>query len=262
MKSSFAKTLIVANWKLYIKTQAEARALYKSCVMIASQLKRTEMVLAVPFVFVPHMAKRKNMHVGAQDVSWVVEGAYTGEVSARMLASVGATHVVAGHSERRDLAGDTDERVAQKVKAALGAGLWVILCVGERERATDGSSLAVVKRELLASLKGVSRTLAGRLIVAYEPIWAISAHHPKSVDTPESTLEMAIYIRKILHDLYGKATASRIRVLYGGSVTPENIRGFLERGGVDGALVGHASASARKFTHILHEAETSYSQDV
>jgi triosephosphate isomerase len=258
MKSSFAKTLVVANWKLYVKTLPEAKDLYGASVRAMATLKRIETVLAMPYVFVPHFAKRKNMGVGAQDVFWATDGAYTGEVSARMLASVGATHVIIGHSERRELAGDTDEIVAQKAKAGLSAGLGVVLCVGERERASDGSSLAVVKRELLASLKGISRSLAARLVIAYEPIWAISAHHPKAVDTPENTLEMAIYIRKILHDLYGKATASRVRVLYGGSVTPENIRGFLERGGVDGVLVGHASASAKKFARILEEAETSY----
>lgn len=250
------RKLIVANWKMHPATLTEAQKLFERTARVARSLTTCDVVICPPIVYLAGFPKvsRGKVMLGVQDIFWAEEGAYTGQVGPRMARSAGASYVILGHSERRVLAGDTDEMVAKKVRSALAAGLRVILCVGEQERSSDGSSAVFVKHQLQKSIRGVSKNLAANLIVVYEPVWAISSHQPSRLDTPETTLEMTLYIRRVLHTMFGAVIAKKIRVLYGGSVNAKNAAGFLSRAGVDGLLVGKASTDAEEFAAVLRSA--------
>lgn len=247
------KKLIVANWKMYPDTLASARRLFERSLCAAVQAKSLEVVICPPTVYLAglHKPSKGNVALGVQDIFWADQGAYTGEVGPKMAKSAGALYTIVGHSERRALADDTDEIVAKKVRLALVSGLRPIVCVGELERSGDGSGAIFVKHQLQKSLQSVSKNYASRLVIAYEPVWAISSHKPTVLDTPEATLEMALYIRRVLHTLYGSVIAKKIRVLYGGSVSAKNGPKFLTAGGVDGLLVGRASIQADEFASLL-----------
>ena len=254
------KRTVIANWKMNPATLAEAKALFLGIKKEASRRSRVETAIAAPFVYLPELQKLiagSRMRLAAQDVFWEKEGTYTGEVSVAQLASVGVSHVIVGHSERRAL-GENDEQVAQKVAAVQKGGLTVVLCIGESERDTTGRYLNVIETQLRSALANVPKTALGNLRSAYEPVWAISHGDGKGhTATAGDVHEMTIFIRKVLTSLYTRPSAERVRILYGGSVNEGNASVLIEEGNVDGFLVGGVSLKPRAFAAILTAANES-----
>lgn len=250
------KKIIIGNWKLNPTTVREAKELFAKVKNKASKAKNVVTVVCPPAPWLALWAGLKPSKVfglGAQDSFTEVEGGFTGQVSPVMLKNIGASHVIIGHSERR-AAGDGDELINQKVKAALKAGLTVVLCVGETVRDDHGVYLETIKEQILVGLAKIPKPMFGKVIVAYEPVWAIGVN-ATGVDTPEAFVAQKIYIRKILSHLAGTKEAMSIPVLYGGSVSPKNAADFLGFGQADGLLVGRASLRADLFTEIINIAE-------
>jgi len=253
------KKIIIANWKMNPASPKEAQRLFESAKSSARNLKKAEVVIAPPFLYLPLLkaglprGKAGQVKLAAQDVFWenppAGGGAFTGEISARMLKNLGVSYVIVGHSERREL-GETDELISQKLKAAASGGLRAVLCVGERERVKD-SFPTLVRDELKKALKGISRRFASKIIIAYEPVWAVSTGKNARPDTPQDFFEMSIFIRRVILDIWGKSAAFKIPILYGGSVSSKNAAGFLKVKGAAGLLVGKASLNAREFSKIL-----------
>lgn len=244
--------LIVGNWKMYPKTIGEAKKIFAAIKRAAARAPKTKTVICAPHPYIPVLlVARGRVAVGAQDCFWEDEGARTGEVSPAMIASLGASHVILGHSERRAL-GETNEEVAWKAKAAVTRGLTVILCVGEKARDEQGTYYAEVRDQLIGSLAGFSKVKVAmrRLIIAYEPIWAIG-RNAKRAASPADHREMSIHIRRHLADLFGKKDAFRIPILYGGSVDDGNAEGFLRDGAADGFLIGRVSLDPERFGNII-----------
>lgn len=249
------KKLIIGNWKMYPANMKDAKTNFIGIKKIASTLRNVQTVICPPFVYASELKKLVTGHrctVGAQN-AWIEnEGAYTGEVSPAMLASLKLSHVIIGHSERRAI-GETDELVNKKVLAGVKAGLTVVLCVGEHERDTDGEYLKFIAEQIKNALHGVSKKDLTQIVIAYEPIWAIGKHALRSASTDDA-LEVSILIKKTLVDLYGKDGAS-VTILYGGSVDAKNSWEFLLKSQVDGLLVGRASLDPKVFGEILRSAE-------
>ncbi len=210
---------------------------------------RPEVVLCPPYTWLTDFShNKKEVKWGAQDVFWELSGAYTGEISPKMLKSSGVSHVIVGHSERREFLGETDEMINKKVKAALKAGLKTVLCVGERDR-NEPNFQNFVKDELAADLTGVSVRLAKNLVIAYEPLWSIGTGNTPE---PDDIFEMATYIRRNIFDILGKKAAYNTPILYGGSVNSKNAAGFLRTKGISGLLVGGASLEPKEFVGIIN----------
>lgn len=251
---------LVANWKENPKTENEAVALFRAEVK-AKTSKNVQTVICPPFVYLEKLAsivrtlKGKNrVALGAQDVFWESGGAYTGEISPAMLKNLGVGYVIIGHSERRQWLHETDAMVNKKIRAVLGAGLRVILCVGESANTRKKGIIAAqkfVKNQLVKDLKGVSRsTFHGKPIIAYEPIWAIGTGRTAS---PTDAREMALFIKKQLSLLFHVSfSIDHFPVLYGGSVNSENIGDYLQYEEVNGALVGGASLKTNEWKKIVH----------
>ncbi|MBI2048257.1 MAG: triosephosphate isomerase [Parcubacteria group bacterium] len=254
-----SKKIIVANWKMNPRTPREARSIFQKIKRTANALTGVRTIICPPFVFLGtlHSHATTVCALGAQDVFWKNTkggvGAYTGKVSPAQLYSLGVSHVILGHSEQRAL-GETNETIQKKIKASFEYRLNVILCVGEIERDSRGYYLSFLKDEIKKSLGKISGKELKRLLIAYEPIWAVGAH-AKRADTPEALLEIVIFIRKVLSDIYGKSIAFKIPILYGGSVDAGNAHAFLKNGGVQGLLVGRASLNPREFNEILKIAQ-------
>lgn len=246
------KTLVIANWKMNPATLADAKKLFSDTKKVASGARGVQVIVCPPAPFLSELKRSysgKSIAFGAQDVFWGTIGAHTGSASAPMLKSVGASHVIVGHSERRAL-GETNDDVARKVSAAMGEGLTVILCVGERERDTHGEYLGFIQKELEAVLQKLQKQDLKRLVIAYEPIWAVGKTDEDSLD-PHGMHEMSLYIRKLLVERYGSGLAKSVPIIYGGSVERENSEALLEEGDIDGFLIGHASLDPREFGDIL-----------
>ncbi len=244
------KRILVANWKSNPKSLREAVQMARA-IDRASMFRRTVgVVVAPPFPFLAGVGRvLERAHLGAQDSFWA-GGAYTGAVSPDELKSLGVQYVILGHSERRIHAGETDDMIGKKILAVLEAGMSPILCVGERERA--GRDIpAIVGEQIMAALRGIPPAYAPRVIIVYEPVWAISTMPGAVADTPESAFRARAYIRRIINDLWGRALSESLRVLYGGSVTPENIGSFMRDSEMDGALVGGASLNPTLFGEII-----------
>lgn len=246
--------LIVGNWKMNPQSTRDAAKLFKDIAKIARTVPKASVAICSPSIYIAPLAalKEKKVILGAQDLFWEKDGAFTGEVSAGMLASIGAKMVIVGHSERR-ARGESDEDAQRKVKAALAGKLTPILCVGERTRGNEGEHVVSVTTQLTAALKGISRVDASRVVVAYEPIWAIGKGAVRPA-TKEEGLEMAIVIRRALTQLFGRTAAENIPILYGGSVDEKNAKEFLFNAGMDGLLVGRASLSVKSFSTIIRVA--------
>lgn len=243
--------LLAGNWKMH-GTAAEAVALAKALGPMVADVRDREVLIAPPFPTLPLVAeelKRGRIILAGQNLHWEDKGAYTGEVSGPMLTSVGCTHVIVGHSERRQLFGDTDEWVARKARAALHHQLTPIICVGEtlQEREAD-ETLAVIDRQVRAALFDLDAEAIDRVLLAYEPVWAIGTGR---VATPEQAQDVHRSIRGLLADLAGPRVAAAVRILYGGSVKPDNIDALMKQPDLDGALVGGASLSAGDFARIV-----------
>ncbi len=243
------KRLVIGNWKMYVEDLEEAKAATRILKRKIGRLPGVEIGIAPPAPFIEPLAsllESSPVRVGAQDVS-SLQGAYTGQISASMARSAGADFALVGHSERRAM-GQSNEDVKQSLVAAASAGLAPILCVGERERSEDGGHISIVEGQLRDALRG-AQSLTGKLMVAYEPVWAIGKSATDAMK-PGDVREMAIFIRKTLADILGRKDALRVPVLYGGSVEPENALALITEGDVAGFLVGHASVEPESFIAI------------
>ncbi len=243
--------LVVANWKMNPRTIEEARQIYTE-IKRQVQKSNAEVVIAAPYPFIAELAKGKNSIAnGAQDVSSEPMGPYTGEASASMLKSIGVSYVIVGHSERR-ARGESDVFVAKKTGLALKFGLQPIICVGERERDQSGKYFGFVENQIRSAFQGISGGKIASCVIAYEPIWAISTSTPGARPaTADDAHEMVLFIRKVLTDLYGRSHASKVRILYGGSVSDKNIESLVAGSGAQGFLVGGASLRPREFGSIV-----------
>jgi len=246
------RKFVCGNWKMH-RTVAEAVALAREVAAGLAQASggKVQVAVAPPFTALHAVAGAlagTGLEVAAQDVHWEAQGAFTGEVSAAMLAEAGCRHGIVGHSERRQLFGETDESVRKKVGALLGANLLPIVCVGETLAEREaGKTLAVVERQVRGALAGIPPAALAALTVAYEPVWAIGTG---KTATSAQAQEVHAAIRKILRELGGDA-ADAIRIQYGGSVKPDNAAELLSQPDVDGALVGGASLKAGDFLAIV-----------
>jgi len=249
------RKLIIANWKMNPKTSSEALRVLKASKEALSLTKYVDVVVCAPSLFtglITKGAKKKSLSFGLQNIHSETEGAFTGELSADMGKSLGVTFSIVGHSERRAL-GENNEFVAKKVAQLLKNGMTPILCVGENERDEHGHYLEVLKQELLGSLIGISKKAISKIVIAYEPIWAIGKTGSEAMDA-HGLHQTALFIRKVLIDNFGN-DAQEVRVLYGGSVAPENAGSLVKNGEVDGLLVGHQSLVAKNFKQILSEVD-------
>jgi len=246
------RPVIAGNWKMY-KTIAEAVDFVTKLRPLVTDATHSEVVVAPPFTAlraVAEAAKGSKIAVSAQDVHWDKEGAHTGDVSPTMLVEAGCTHVIIGHSERRQDHGETDESVNRKTKAALAAGLTPIVCVGEllAEREA-GRTEQVLERQVQGGFAGLTPQDFSRIIIAYEPVWAIGTGRTA---TPEMAAESHRFIRGLVRRQFGEELAAKLRILYGGSVKPDNVGGLMAQEEIDGALVGGASLKVDSFTALVN----------
>jgi triosephosphate isomerase len=247
------KPLIAGNWKMY-KTIPEAVDFIQAFKPMVVSATHAEIVLAPPFTALKAVADRaegSNIEVAAQDIAKEAgPGAFTGEVSAAMVKDAGARYSIIGHSERRQFYGETDDSVNQKVRNAFGAGLLPIVCVGERIEERDaGRAEEVVGTQLRGGLRNLTVAEASHIIIAYEPVWAIGTGRTA---TPETAEQMHSFIRSRIQEMFGDTVAEGVRVLYGGSVKPDNIAALMNEADIDGALVGGASLEAESFARIVN----------
>jgi triosephosphate isomerase (TIM) len=246
--------VFAANWKMH-KTVHESVAFVRELTSVAKSNPATEVIIAPPFTALVASAEAAGntpIHIAAQDVYFERHGAFTGEISADMIRDTGATHVIVGHSERRRLFADTDEWVNRKARAAVAAGLTPIICIGETlDERESGSTLTVLDRQIRAALDGLTGEQIGNALIAYEPVWAIGTG--KNATSAEAD-EAHRHIRSRVRQWFGGTAAESCRILYGGSVKPENIRDLIGLPDVDGALVGGASLEVRSFAEIITRA--------
>lgn len=245
------KKLIAANWKMY-KNPDQTRQFFKDFLPMVTGHGRDEIVVCTPYIDL-HAAleavKGSQVAVGAQDVYWKDEGAFTGEISSPMLTAIGCTHVIIGHSERRQYFGETDDTVNLKLKAALEHGLIPIVCVGEvLEEREAGLTEDVLRRQCLRAFNAISAKKAAKLVIAYEPVWAIGTG---KTATPQMASDAHLLIRGEAAKAFGQEFADAMRILYGGSVKPENATALMSEVEIDGALVGGASLDPKSFTAIV-----------
>ena len=245
------RKIVVANWKMNPETPARAREIFRVVSRQAKKFNSVDVVVCPPVAFLSLFKKPpgKNLSLGVQDIFWEKSGPFTGETSPMMVSGLGASFTIVGHSERRTL-GETDAVVAKKVLAALRSSLGAIVCIGERERDSGGAYFEFIKNQILSSLLGVPPRNLKQIIIAYEPLWAIGKSF-KDAMKPAEVHEMAIFIRKVLTDTFGKATAISMPILYGGSVNFENAPLIIEEGNVDGLLVGRESLDPENFIKLL-----------
>lgn len=246
------KALVIANWKMNPQTLKEAKALFDATRKSAEKARGVTLVVAVPAVFLRELRARyrgRSIRFAAQDCSASALGAHTGELSLPQLKDAGASHVIIGHSERR-AAGETDEGVRKKVRAALDARFTPIVCVGEPERDASGGHFNFVRTQLRGGFAGVDPKELSRVVVAYEPVWAIGKETPPP---PHDIHEMAVFIRKSLVATHGEAAMS-VRIIYGGSTNEHNVEGILTEGDVVGVLPGHVSIDPQRFRVLLQRA--------
>ena len=246
------KPVIAGNWKMY-KTIAEAVDFVTKLKPRVADAHHCEVVVGPPFTALRAVAdavKGSNIAVAAQNVHWDKEGAHTGDIAPGMLIEAGCTHVIIGHSERRQDCGETDEQVNRKVKAALAAGLVPIVCVGETLAEREaGKTQEVLERQFRGGFAGLTPQDFSRIIVAYEPVWAIGTGRTA---TPEMAAESHRFIRGLVRQQLDEAVASGLRILYGGSVKPDNVKGLMAQEEIDGALVGGASLKVDSFSVLVH----------
>jgi triosephosphate isomerase len=245
------RPIIAGNWKMF-KTLAETRVFFDALIPEIQGVEHCEIVVAPPFTALATAAVEADgtrVSVAAQDVFWEPQGAFTGEVAVRMLVDAGCGYVIIGHSERRQFFGETDETVEKKTRAAIGGELHAIVCVGETLAERDaGHAAEVVRRQIQEGLGKFSAAELSRITIAYEPVWAIGTGRTA---TPEIAAEMHGEIRKTIQQIHGAGAASAIRILYGGSVKPDNIAALMQKEDIDGALVGGASLEASSFAKIV-----------
>lgn len=248
--------LVVANWKMYIESPAAAKTFVTALKRKGPKFAGVEAWIAPPYTLISELAKAakaSKIKIGAQNIS-AREGAHTGEVSVEMVRAAGAAFVIVGHSERRlpaqaGASGETNDMVRTQLAKVAGAGLTPILCVGEKEQLADGAHFSFIEEQLASATKG-AQSILSKLIIAYEPVWAIGKSADQAMK-PFDVQEMVIFIRKTLATILGRQDALNVPVLYGGSVEPANARDLITNGDVNGFLVGHAGADIDSFVEIL-----------
>lgn len=249
------KKIIVGNWKMNPVTLDDALRLFRSIKRVTFKLTSTHVVICPPFLYINPLVKLKTgstISIGAQDVYFEEQGSFTGEISPLMLEDMGVNHVIVGHSEMRAL-GDTDEIVSKKIQVLLDVGIHPIVCVGEKERDVHGEYLEVLKTQIKNSLNKIQKKYIRQLVMAYEPLWAIGA---KEAMNPETVHEMSLFVKKVLSDMYGHDEALATPVLYGGSVNFRNAGDIIEKGNVDGLLVGRESVNRQGFSDLLRTVDS------
>ncbi len=246
--------VIAANWKMH-KTTADTVEFCRAILQDEDKFAGVEVLICPPYTSLPAAANilgGSSLKLGAQDLHWEQEGAFTGEIAGPMLADLGVEYVIVGHSERRHVMGEDDSRISAKVKAALECGLKPILCVGETEAQREaGYTNSVIRKQLLAALEGMAAGDMDKVVIAYEPVWAIGtgkAAQPGDADAACS------YIREVIEKDVGAGKADKVRIQYGGSVKEGNIGSFVELSSIQGALVGGASLKADTFSALIQAA--------
>lgn len=246
------KPVIAGNWKLF-KTIGEAVALVNELKPLVANNHGVEVVVAPVFTALSRVADvlaGSNVKLAAQNCYWEEEGAFTGEVAPKLLKDAGCSHVIIGHSERRQYFGETDQTVNKKTKAAIAAGLTAIVCVGEMlaERESD-QTFSVIETQIQGGLTGLAADDFNSIVIAYEPVWAIGTGKTAS---DAQAQEVHVFIRQLIASLFSQAVADSTRILYGGSVKPDNVKGLMAQPDIDGALVGGASLKAESFAAIAN----------
>jgi triosephosphate isomerase len=245
------KKIIAGNWKMNIKP-SETAALVKAVAESTAQYKDVDIVCCTPAIDIPaavEAAKGTQVEVGGENCHWKESGAYTGEISTGMLLDAGAKYVIIGHSERRQYFAETDETVNLRSRAAIAAGLTAIVCVGETlEEREAGKLNEVIERQMKVGLKDMTAADCEKLVIAYEPVWAIGTG---KTATPDQAQEVHALIREILTQLFGTETAESIRIQYGGSMKPSNAAELLAKKDIDGGLIGGAALKAEDFAGII-----------
>ncbi|MBI1749630.1 MAG: triose-phosphate isomerase [Acidobacteria bacterium] len=246
------RPVIAGNWKMF-KTQAEARAFLIALKPLVASSGHCDIVIGAPFTALAaavDAARGSAIGIAAQNVHWEKEGAFTGEISAKMLVEAGCGYVLIGHSERRQFFGETDAAVNKRVKAALDAELVPIVCVGELLAEREGGQMeSVLERQFTGGLAALTAQQFSRIIVAYEPVWAIGTGRTA---TPEMAGDAHRFLRQVAATKFSPERAAALRILYGGSVKPDNIKGLMAQVEIDGALVGGASLDAQSFASIVN----------
>jgi triosephosphate isomerase len=247
------RRVIAGNWKMY-KNQAETRAFFTAFIPMVARVTDCDIVIAPPFTNIPaavEATKGTRIGISGQDLFWEKEGAFTGQISAGMLVEAGCRHTIIGHSERRQFFGETNETVFKKTKAALAAGLTPIVCIGETLSDREaGNTEKVCHSQFHGSVGALTPSEFSRILVAYEPVWAIGTGRTA---TPEIAAAMHKFIRQCAAAQFTASHASVLRILYGGSVKPDNIQGLMAQKELDGALVGGASLDAKSFATIVKD---------
>lgn len=244
------KPIIAGNWKMH-KTSSETREFIQDFLNNFTGLENVEVVVCPPFTSLEGAAtllRGSNIKLGAQNVHYEKSGAFTGEIAPDMLKDLGVDYCIIGHSERRQYFGETDETVNKKVKAVLEVGIIPIMCVGETlSERENGETESVCKRQVVEGLKGLTAEEIKKVVIAYEPVWAIGTGKSATKEDADETIG---FIRKVIEEMAGKEVADAIRIQYGGSVKPENITSYMEMPQIDGALVGGASLQVKSFLEI------------
>jgi len=250
------KVIIAGNWKMN-KTAAEGKALVDALKPLVADVAaaKADIVVCPPFTTIAAVGeavKGSNIRLGAQNIHWAANGAFTGEVSADMLKELGVEYVIIGHSERRQYFGETDETVNKRVKTALGAGFKPIVCIGELlEDREGGRTEKVLFSQLEGGLSGLSKEDMKKVVLAYEPVWAIGTG---KTATPEMAEETHSFIRQTLNDMFGKEIGEGVRIQYGGSMKAENAKSLVAQRNIDGGLIGGAALKADSFSALIHNA--------
>ena len=244
------KKIVVANWKMNPTTLREARQLFNSLKIGLKNIKKTEIIVCPPFVYLTVFnSQRARVKLGAQNCFWEEKGAFTGEISPKMLKDFGVKYVILGHSERRKIFQETDKMIAEKISKVLKLGLKIILCVGEtKEENEKNETFKVLEREIKQDFKKMPKSKIGEIIIAYEPIWAIGSGNPCSV---QDALNAILFLRKIISQNFNKKTGKTIPILYGGSINSQNAEEYLKEQWISGLLIGGASLDSKEFLNIL-----------
>lgn len=252
MTTHARRKVMAGNWKMY-KTQSETKAFFAAFLPVIGDATHCDVVIAPPYSSIAaavEATKGSRVAIAGQNSHWQKEGAFTGEVSGPMLVEAGCTHVIVGHSERRQYCGETDDIVAQKSRAALAVGLTPIICLGEifTERET-GKTEEVLSQQFIGGPGALTHEEFSRILLAYEPVWAIGTGRTA---TPEIAAAAHRFLRQCVRDQFSAEAATSVRILYGGSVKPENVQGLMAQAELDGALVGGASLDAKSFATIVN----------
>lgn len=255
-----SKITIIANWKMHPEKEKDALILLKEVKKLLPKKHFFDVIIAPPAIYLPSLQKhtKNKIELAGQTMHAKDAGAYTGSLSAKMLKQYGASYVILGHSETR-ATGETNNDVNEKIKSALKVGLIPIVCIGESVRDESHQYLAWLQTEIKETFSGLPAQALGKIFIAYEPLWAIGENATREA-TPEECREIVIYIKRVLTDMYGAKSTSKIKILYGGSVDESNARMMLEEGGVQGLLVGRVSLKPKQFIKLI-EATAFYNEN-